>query len=171
MNRHHRRARRRPEIIPVWTYSQVHAALPYLNSIMKSLREHRLDGQIHELAAQRLANSQRRADRALLIDHQEAVRASYQARIRFEEALEEIQDMGIYCLDPIAGVALVPFAHDQQLAFFVYELFDPDKLRFWRYHNDPADTRRPLVEAQKLSPAPPPAPSNFKMEIWYGDMK
>jgi hypothetical protein len=171
MNRHPKRAKRRPEIIPVWTFAQIHAALPYLNSIMKSLREHRLDVQTYELKAQRLGKQPGRPDRTILIDRQEAIQESHQAKSRFEEALEELQDMGIYCLDPISGVALVPFAHDKQLAFFVYELFDPDKLRFWRYYNDPVETRRPIIEGQKTPPGPPPMPGNFKMEIWYGDMK
>ena len=43
---------------------------------------------------------------------------------------------------------MVPFIYNGQLAWFVFDLFDDsDPLRFWRYHQDPLETRRPIAEA------------------------
>ena len=59
-----------------------------------------------------------------------------------------LQAIDVYCLDPIQGLALIPFVHDKQLAWFVYDLFDAEPLRFWRYHEDSFETRRPLAELE-----------------------
>ena len=70
------------------------------------------------------------------------------ANERFEAGLQELLDLNVYCLDPVHGLALLPFAHADQLAWFVFDLFEPDPLRFWRYHTDPLATRRPLSELE-----------------------
>ncbi len=51
-------------------------------------------------------------------------------------------------LDPVHGQALVPFVHEEQLAWYVFDLFDPQPLRFWRFQSDPDETRRPLTQRQ-----------------------
>jgi hypothetical protein len=121
--------------------------LPYVTSIMRSLREHGIDERKHNLTAQRLANRPGRPDRSTLIAYEEAVKAAGKAGERFEETLEELHRLDVYCLDSTSGLALIPFAKDNQLAWFIYDLFDADPLRFWRYHSDPLDTRRPIAEA------------------------
>ena len=47
--------------------------------------------------------------------------------------------------DPIKGQALIPFAQEDQLAWYIFDLFDGNSLHFWRYHKDPLETRRPLA--------------------------
>lgn len=157
MSRRNRKAKRRAELIPVWTYDQIHKALPYLSSVMRSAREHRLDAQTHDRHAGQLANRPGRPDRATLIDHEEALQTARHADERFHEALEELHSLGIYCLDPVRGEALVPFAHQEQLAWFIFDLFDPDQLQHWRFHTDPLETRHPITDAQKAPPALPKA--------------
>ena len=81
----------------------------------------------------------------------DATREGGRARDRLAEVLEELHDLGIECLDPIQGIALVPFANEKQLAWFVYDLFDNEPLRSWRLHNDPLDTRRPIETIKEES--------------------
>jgi Uncharacterized conserved protein (DUF2203) len=144
-----KRAKKRVKVIPVWTYSQAVSVLPYVTSIMNSLREHQLDAQRHELVARRLAAKPGRPDRATLIDQEEAGREAQRSSKRFQQALEELHSLGIFCLDATRGEALIPFAQDKQLAWFVFDLFDSVALRSWRYHSDPLETRRPVGEQQK----------------------
>jgi hypothetical protein len=149
MKPNHKRAKKRVQVIPVWTYSQAVNALPYVTSIMKSLREHQLGAQQYELAARRLEAKPGRPDRANLIDQEEARREAQRSTKRFQQALEELHSLGIFCLDANRGEALIPFSQDQQLAWFVFDLFDSVPLRSWRFHSDPLETRRPVGEEQK----------------------
>ena len=50
--------------------------------------------------------------------------------------------------DPGRGVALVPFLQDNQPAWYVFDLFDSQPIRSWRYQSDPEATRRPLTAPQ-----------------------
>ncbi len=138
------KASRQP--IQVWSFAQATAALPYIASVMKSLREHRLEAQQHRLTAARLAARPGRPDRAALIAQQEAADEAHRADERFQQALDELQVLDVYCLDPVAGQALIPFVHEDQLAWYVCDLFDSTPLQFWRYHSDSLETRRPLTE-------------------------
>ena len=70
-----------------------------------------------------------------------------EARDRYREAEEELHRLDVYCLDPIRGEGVIPFAHAEQLAWFLFDLFDSPPIRFWRYHSDPLDVRRPIEEA------------------------
>jgi nitroreductase len=148
MKRDQKGAKRRRRQIRVWTLEQARAALPYLSSVMRSLREHRLEAVTQHRSAERLANRPGRPDRDALIAQTEATQAAEQADERFHEALAELRALDIHLLDPIAGQALIPFAHDENLAWYVYDAFDPQPLRFWRYHSDSLETRRPIAEIE-----------------------
>ena len=148
MKRNRNGSRKRRETIQVWTYDQARRVLPYVASIMRSLREHRLEAQQQHLSAHRLAKRQGRSDRAALIAHTEVALAAKEAEERFHQALDELHTLDVYCLDPAAGLALIPFAIDNRLAWFVFDLFDQsDPIRSWRYHQDPLEMRRPIAEA------------------------
>jgi len=147
MKRNHKRERRDQRVIRTWTYAQAMAALPYVASVMRSVRERRLEAVRLQLQGRRLARAPGRADRSKIIAQEEAAHAVRLAEDRFQEAIEELEPLDIYCLHPIHGEALVPFVHDEQLAWFVFDLFEPDHLRFWRYHSDALETRRPIAEA------------------------
>jgi hypothetical protein len=147
----HEADRKRTQVIPVWTYGQARKALPYLASIMKTIREYRLEARRHHLAAARLAEAPGRPGRASIIAEQEEAREARRAEERSQEGILELQQLGIFCLDPIRGEALVPFARNEQLAWFVYDLFDPDLLCAWRYHDDDLEMRRPISEVRDVA--------------------
>jgi hypothetical protein len=130
----------------LWTYSEAVKALPYLRSIVRSLREHWLESKLARLQVQRLDGRPGRPDRQALILRAEAVREAELAGDRFSEALDELEAIDVYCLDPSGGVALIPFRQGDDLAWFVFDLFEPQGLVGWRFHADPLETRRPLEE-------------------------
>ena len=148
MKRDQKGAKRRRRQIRVWTLEQARGALPYLSSVLRSLREHRLEAVTQHRNAERLAQRPGRPNRENLIAHAEAVKAADQADERFQEALAELEALDVFLIDPIAGQSLIPFAHEDNLAWYVYDAFDPEPLRFWRYHSDPLDTRRPLGDLE-----------------------
>jgi hypothetical protein len=148
MKRNPKGAKRERRQIRVYDFDEARAALPYLSSVVRSLREHRLDAVAHHRTAERIARRPGRPDRAALVAHAEATRAADEADGRLRDTLEELAGLDVYCLDPIAGQALIPFVRDEELAWYVFDLFDPEPLRFWRKHSDPMETRRPLAEAQ-----------------------
>lgn len=130
-----------------WTLERARQAVPYLSSVTASLRNHWLEGTRQRLRAKRLAEAPGRADRERLLAHQEAVQAACRAEDAFETCLEELQAVDVFCLDPVRGLALVPFSHQGELAWFVFDLFTPpDHVQAWRFHRDSLDQRRPLDE-------------------------
>lgn len=149
MKRQPKGAKERTQTIQVWTYHQARSAAPYIASILRSVREHALEALQHFRRAKRLADRPGRPDRSAIIAHQEAEREAQRADDRFRDALAELQEMDIYTLDPIQGQALVPFVHNDQLAWYVFDLFDAQPLRFWRFQSDSDDTRRPITSMQK----------------------
>lgn len=149
MKRNQKGAKRQRRQIRVWTLEQARTALPYLSSVLRSLREHRLEAVTQHRNAERLARRPGRPDRDSLIAHAESVRSADQADERFRETLAELEALDIYLLDPLAGQALIPFVHEENLAWYVYDAFDPEPLRYWRYHSDPLDTRRPIADIEQ----------------------
>jgi len=142
-------AKEHTQTIQVWTYEQAQSAAPYISSILRSLREHALESLTHHRRAKRIANRPGRPARQDIIAQQEAEKEARRADERFRDALDELQEMDIYTLDPIQGQALIPFVHNDQLAWYVFDLFDAHPLRFWRFQSDPEDTRRPITSMQK----------------------
>ncbi len=146
MKRNHKKKERPFRVIKLWTYPQAHKALPYLRSVTSSLREHWLEAQSKRLDVNRLGKRQGRPDFARLVAHQEADTGKSQAEERFTDALNELMGIDVYLLDPIQGVAFIPFKKEDNLAWFVFDLFDSDGLKTWRFHEDPIDMRRPIAE-------------------------
>jgi hypothetical protein len=149
VKRNPNRARRARQALRVWTYAQAQAAVPYITSVVRSLRESGLTALAHHRALRRLAERPGRPDRAALIARQEAEGAARRAEDRFREAAEELQALDVFSLDPLQGQALVPFVHDEQLAWYIFDLFDSQPFRFWRFQSDPEETRRQLTASQK----------------------
>jgi uncharacterized protein DUF2203 len=143
MKRHRRRPKRQVRAIRLWSYPEAAKALPYLRSLTDSLRGHWLELQERQLAARRLNDLRKptRSDRIALEDAQEDAR---RAEEHFDDALEELMRLDIFLLDPVRGLALIPFQQEEELAWYVFDLFDKDGLTSWRYHKDPLDTRRPV---------------------------
>ena len=145
MKRNRKESKREPKTIQVWTHEQAVHVLPYIASIMSSLRESQLEAIRHDLKAKRLAEKEGRLSRTELIAQQEALAASQQAEEALYATLEELHELDIYCLDPVQGLALIPFAVGDELAWYIFDLFDPTALRHWRYHKDPIETRRSIA--------------------------
>jgi hypothetical protein len=149
MKRQPKDAKKRSRTIQVWTYAQAQSALPYLTSVVRSLREHALQAIADRRRLQLLNQKAGRPNRATLIDIQEAERQARLAEDRFEEAVGELQDLDVFSLDPTMGTALIPFVHNDELAWYIFDLFDSRPLSFWRFQADPEETRRPITSMQK----------------------
>jgi hypothetical protein len=148
MKRNPKSAKPRAEAIQVWTFTQAKSAVPYITSIVRSLREYALEMQKNKLTLEKLNQLSGRPRRDTLIAEQEAKRDLGRAEHEFQDAADELQALDIYTLDPIRGQALVPFVDNEQLAWYIFDLFDANPLRFWRYQSDPEDTRRPITSKQ-----------------------
>jgi hypothetical protein len=135
-----------PKTVEVWTYPQAKSAVPYIASIMRSLRDSWLEARVQQRQAERLANRRGRLDRSGLVAHAEALRTQRKAEEAYAEAAEELTGLGILCDDPVRGTALLPCVHQHVLAWMVFDLFADERLRCWRYHNDPLDAERPIRE-------------------------
>src|SRR5262249_10191964 len=110
-------------------------------------REHWLDVHRAKRHLRRLDKKPGRPDRASLLDRETVATESEDAADRFDESLRELMSLDVYCVDPVEGLALIPFRKGDELAWFVFDLFDPERLESWRLHNDPIEKRRPLAEA------------------------
>src|SRR5262245_16086879 len=103
-----------------WSYPEAIKAVPYLRSVVRSLREHWLLLRQARLRLERLESRPGRPDRNGLILHEELAREVARAGQACDEALNELMPLDVYSLDPAAGLALIPFAHGGQLAWFVF---------------------------------------------------
>ena len=152
MNGQPKNAKKERRLIRPWTYARAQAALPYVRSVMQSLRDCRLEAQSQHLRAERLAKLPGRPDRASLIAREEALKAAAKEQERYDDAVNELGRLDVYCIDALAGVAFIPFVHEDQLAWYVFDLFSATMLDSWRYHEDPLETRRPIAEVADQPP-------------------
>jgi hypothetical protein len=153
MNRRQKGRRRRRRTLQTWSIGQAEAAAPYIRSVLKSLREHHLEWQACQLEVQRLATRSGRPDRTALIAQRHASEEVERVADRALEAADELAALDVFTLDPGAGQALLPFVYEEQLAWYVFDLFDERKpLRYWRFDNDSPETRRPITPLQKGEP-------------------
>jgi hypothetical protein len=154
-----------PGTLRMWTYAEAVNALPYLDAVVRSLREHWLEWQRARLHVGRLDAQPGRPDRGALILRAEAARAVEQAEDELEVTLHELNALDVYSLDPGQGLALIPFRQGDDLAWFVFDLFAPRRLETWQFDADPPQTRRPMVEqsAPGLAPTRPTAALDLLM--------
>jgi hypothetical protein len=148
MKRNPKSAKPKAEAIQVWTLTQAQAAVPYITSIVRSLREYALDIQKYKLVLDKMHQLSGRPKRDTLIAEHETRQDQSRAEQDFQTAADELQALDIYTLDPIRGQALVPFVHDEQLAWYIFDVFDANPFRFWRFQSDPDETRRPITSKQ-----------------------
>ena len=132
----------------LWTFEKAQAAVPYLCSVTRSLREHYLEILAKRREAQLFTERQGQPDRRALIEEQEARRDLEKAEQDYQDALEELGELSVRPLDPGQGTALVPFSQHHQLAWYVFDPSDSQPIRSWRYHSDPDETRRALTAPQ-----------------------
>ena len=150
MNRRRKGTKKRRLTLQTWSRRQAEAAIPYIRSVLRSLREHHLEMQAREAEGARIAGRPGRPNRGALIAMQQAEDAAGQAAGAAAAAAEELLDLDIFCLDPVRGEALIPFVSDDQLAWYLFDLFDEkDPIRYWRLESDTPDTRRPITPLQE----------------------
>jgi hypothetical protein len=120
-------------------------------SLARSLREHQLEILAKRREAQLLTERHRRPGRQALIGEQEARRGLQKAEQGYQSALEELGELNVHPVDPGQGVALVPFIQDGQPAWYVFDLFDSQPIRSWRYQSDlpPADGPAGLLKSPR----------------------
>ena len=148
MNRRSSGAKARRRTFRVWTLAQTEAAVPYISSVVRSLREHTVEALNRHRALDVLNARPGRPDRETLIRVHDTDRAARRAEEQSREAEQELNTLDVLSLDAVNGLALVPFVHDEQLAWYVFDLHDTPSLRFWRFQTDPNETRRPITSAQ-----------------------
>lgn len=149
-----RKEKERTQVVSVWTPEQARNALPYLTSIVQSLRDTHLEIRSRELRLQRLDSRPGRPDRKLLIEQNDLKKELDQLRRDHEDTLVELEQLNISAVNPVAGLVMIPFLHGDQLAWLVFELFEAPQLTAWRYHADELGTRRKLSELPLGSGAP-----------------
>ena len=142
-----RRARRRHSL-RLWNFDQAQAVVPYVSSIVRSLRERAIQCQALRNEVTQIENKPGRPDRKAIIALESARKELSQAERDYAEVLDELEALDLQLLDATRGQALVPFAHDDQLAWYVFDLFDSEPIRSWRFQSDPDETRRKLTAAQ-----------------------
>jgi len=128
----------------LWSREDADKAVPYLRSVIGSLREHWLETQSKRREGELLERRPGRADRTRILAGQALAENRDAAEGRFNDALEELMKIDVYLLDPVQGVALIPFRKDDDLAWFVYDHHGEGGLTGWRFHSDPMEECRPL---------------------------
>jgi hypothetical protein len=146
MKRSNKKSVKTERRIHLWTLAQAQAALPLVRSIVQSLRDSWLESLTHDQRAERLADKPGRPTRATLTAQEDERRAATRAQEQFAKTLDELEDLDIFCADPINGLAVIPFRQNDQLAWFVFDLFEDGGLKAWRYDTDPMETRHSLDE-------------------------
>ena len=147
MKSNRNRSKEPKETVRFWTYDEVRKASPYIASVLRSIREHQLEGQAHGRRAHRLAARPGRPSRTEIIAQAEEVRRAAEARDRLGEAVDELHSLDVFCTDPVRGEAIIPFVHEEKPAWFAFDLFAEETPLSWRYHDDPEETHRPIAEA------------------------
>jgi hypothetical protein len=142
-----KQSKRRPDSVTPrpWTFEEAQAAVPYFSSLARSLREHYLEMLAKRREVQKLTKRHGRPDRKAMIEEQEARRHLQKAEQDYQDALQELSELDVQLLHPGQGMVLVPFVHDDQLAWYIFDLFDSQPIRSWRYQSDREETRRPLT--------------------------
>jgi hypothetical protein len=136
----------------LWTFADVLKAVPYIRSLAQSLRDGWLEFRQAQETVERAKARPGRPNRDTLILLDESQRDVERAETKLEEIVGEMMALSAYCVDPGEGLAVIPFLRGQELAWFVFDLFDPQGIVAWRLYSDPLETRRPLAELD--SPAP-----------------
>jgi hypothetical protein len=138
---------------PVWTHEQASRAVPYVAAVMQSIRDLYVRAQGLRHRIRKVDAKPGRPDRHAIIQHETAKLEAERLQEEVVEAAKELAHLNIHCVDPVNGIAMIPFVQQEQLAWLVFNLFDDVKISAWRFHHDPMTVRRPLPEID-TSPMP-----------------
>jgi hypothetical protein len=147
-----RRARsKRMHVMRLWLWSEVVGAIPYLRSIIGSVRDHWLALAFARRELDRIERLPGRATRSRMIDVQRLQHDREQAQAKFEDAMQELADLDVGLLDPVRGLAHIAFRKQDDLAWYVFDVFAKQGIIGWRYHSDPIELCRPLEPEKEIS--------------------
>lgn len=146
MKRRRRSRSKRMRVLRLWQRSELAKAIPYLRSVTGSLREHYLELLRLRRKDERDRDAHAPRDREQLIAAEKRSDELERAQAKFDDALEELNGLDVYLLNPVQGLALVPFRKEDDLAWFIFDHFAKPGIVGWRYHVDPIDERRPLSQ-------------------------
>jgi len=132
------------QIMHLWDRSDAVKAVPYLRSIIASLREHWLEVLKTKRLLERATQRKPAAKRHQLLEQETQEDDLHRAQTRFNDALEELNRIDVFLLEPVRGLALVPFRKVDDLAWYVFDLFAEEGVVGWRYHSDPIEECRSL---------------------------
>lgn len=149
------RQKKPPKVIRLWSRANAVKAVPYLRSVMQSLRECWIEARGSWLETRRLARAAGRPSRDTILAQEFADKETDRATDRLNDIVSELEGMDVFCLDPGRGLALVPFSQNDELAWLVFDLFSPEGFESWRFHRDPLECRRPLIEMDTPASNPP----------------
>jgi hypothetical protein len=150
MKRRRRNRSRRLRVLHLWDWKEVLKALPYLRSVTGSLREHYLDVLNVQRRAERAAQNEAPSKRQELIDTAAREDEMHRAQTKFDDALEELNRLDVFLLDPVQGLALLPFRKEDELAWYIFDHFAKRGIMGWRFHADPIEECRPLSTLPKV---------------------
>jgi hypothetical protein len=141
------------QVLSLWSWKDVVKAIPYLHSIIDSLREHWLDILTVQRDIDKAAARPGLASRQQIIEDQAHLEDRHRAQGKFDDALEELTKIDVFLLDPVRGLAMIPFRKEDEMAWYVFDHYSSRGVIGWRLHNDPIDECRPLevTEAAPLN--------------------
>jgi hypothetical protein len=128
-----------------WSYPDAVKAVPYIRSVVSCLRESWIELRQARRRLERLETRPGRPDRNALLLREDLTKEIDRAGERCREAINDLMTLDVYSVDPAGGIALIPFAHHGQLAWFVFDLFAAQPIDSWQLLGDPLSTRRSLI--------------------------
>lgn len=158
MKRRNKNRAKNARVIRLWSLQEVGKAVPYLHSVIGSVRENWLNVQSTKRDA-KLVEKRVPAGTKRLVALARAKDDVGAAENRFSEAIEELSRIDVFLLDPIHGVAFIPFRKDDDLAWYIFDHFEDRGLVGWRLHGDTLETCRPLNLLSEPAPAATPEAS------------
>lgn len=138
----------------LWSHEGAVKAIPYLRSLSQSLREEWLTFRQAKAQVERLESRPGRPDREVLIRLEDLQRELAHTEEELDETVREMQSLSAFCVDPAAGQVAIPFLHQNELAWYLFDMFDEQGFVGWRMHTDALEVQRPMAE---LNPQPPTA--------------
>lgn len=129
----------------LWTYAEAVKALPYLRVVVGAVRDDWLTSLQARRRLRRLGRPRGLSRRRTLLQMTAARQDVEHAQDHVDDALRELQTLGVFAFDPVQGLALIPFGQSGALAWFVFDLFAAHGLEAWLFDDDPPETRRPLT--------------------------
>lgn len=121
-----------------WMPGEIRGVLPLVGSILRTIREQSL---CNNAALCRMKKSV--SARELVYQQEIADKAAH----AILEALGELEDLSVFCADPVQAIAA--FAADgpsQAVPWVFFELYS-EKL-YWRYETDPEGMQRDFAEIE-----------------------